>query len=658
MTASKIVAAAASGAGGGTIDVDDVFSTFLYNGNGGTQSIVNNIDLTEGGLVWAKRRDSTSNGSHTLMDTERGTSSRLRSDNNQQAYSPSDAVTAFNNNGFSLGADASINGNGYEMVSWTFRKAEKFFDIVTYTGDGSNGRAINHNLGSVPGMIIIKMTNASDHWTVYHRGMDSSSPEDYRLRLNTTDTRNDSPVFADTAPTSTQFTLGSYSEVNANGYSYVAYLFAHNNNDGGFGPDSDQDIIKCGSYTSDGGAGPVNVGFEPQLVVIKASSDTGSWMVFDCMRGTNTSTGSGATTSVANDNTLYWNLDNAELTNTGYISFDPIGFKHEGGSGDTNTSGRDYVYMAIRRGPLAEPDDATKVFGINEGGTNDSPTNNFTSVGFVPDMSITTRTSGTQNYLLTRLYGSSYLKINATTKTTGGDNATAAFNSPTGTLDLNTNWWGTDSNVITWSWKRAKGYFDVVAYAGSGGQSQSISHNLGVIPEMIWVKCTSSATNWAVYHKDLGISYVINFDTGVGGTGNQYWGTAAHTSSVFKVGSDGDTGGSSDFFTAYLFATLAGISKVGSYTGNGADGRVIDCGFSSGARFVLIKSSSHGGSWFVFDSTRGIVSGNDPRGHLNNTDADYTGADYLDPSSSGFIVNNANGDLNDSGRSYIFYAIA
>ena len=128
--------------------ISGLFSTHLYDGNGGTQTITNNINLSgKGGLVWTKRRDSNTNGDHTLYDTERGTGTggRLRSNNNQQAYSPTDAVTAFNNNGFSIGADASINTNSAEYVSWTFRKQPKFFDIVTYTGNGTAGRTISHN---------------------------------------------------------------------------------------------------------------------------------------------------------------------------------------------------------------------------------------------------------------------------------------------------------------------------------------------------------------------------------------------------------------------------------------------------------------------------------------------------------------------------------
>jgi hypothetical protein len=76
-------------------------------------------------------------------------------------------------------------------------------------------------------------------------------------------------------------------------------------------------------------------------------------------------------------------------------------------------------------------------------------------------------------------------------------------------------------------------------------------------------------------------------------------------------------------YIAYLFATLAGVSKVGSYTGTGADLNV-DCGFSAGARFILIKRTDSTGDWYVYDSLRGIVAGNDPYLLLNSTAAEVT----------------------------------
>jgi hypothetical protein len=98
------------------------------------------------------------------------------------------------------------------------------------------------------------------------------------------------------------------------------------------------------------------------------------------------------------------------------------------------------------------------------------------------------------------------------------------------------------------------------------------------------------------------------------------------------------------------------VSKVGSYTGTGA-AQNIDCGFSSGARFILIKRTDSADGWFVHDTERGIVTGNDPYLQLNTTDAEAGGNDIVDPYSAGFTVNNFSG-WNASGGSYIFYAVS
>jgi hypothetical protein len=94
---------------------------------------------------------------------------------------------------------------------------------------------------------------------------------------------------------------------------------------------------------------------------------------------------------------------------------------------------------------------------------------------------------------------------------------------------------------------------------------------------------------------------------------------------------------------------------VGSFTSDGTD-MTIDCGFSSGARFVLIKRTDANGNWFLWDTARGITTGSDPRLRLENTAAEATGNDNIDPDSSGFIIND--NILGGSGRDFIFYAIA
>ena len=629
--------------------VDGLFQTHVYDGNGGTQSIVNNIDLSgSGGLVWTKRRDSSSNGDHTLYDTERGTGTggRLRSNNDQQAYSPTDAVTAFNNNGFSIGADASINTNGAEYVSWTFRKQPKFFDVVTYTGNGSEGNTVNHNLGSVPGMILFKRRDATASWWVYHRGVDASAPEDYYLKLESTAARaNSAGLTNDTAPTSTVITLGSNTAVNASGGSYVAYLFAHNNNDGGFGEPGDQDIIKCGSYTgNETNPNSINLGFEPQWLMVKAATKTQNWFIVDVIRGITTG---------GDEALLSPNLADADAGNN-YFSVTPTGFNVENSGTFINETGQTYIYVAIRRGGMQTPTAASSVFAAT-----DMSSSTLANTGFAVDMSIDSqRTSSSSNFINDRLRGSGvYMNTDGTTaEQTGGSRH---FDSNQGVI------YTSAFTGINWSWKRARGYFDMVAYTGNSTAGRTINHNLGVAPEMMWVKRRSDANNWTVYHKGLDATAPEDYGMYLDDTAQRvdsvnFWNDTAPTSSVFTVGAASKTNADTATYIAYLFATVAGVSKVGSYTANGS-AQNIDCGFTNGTKWVMIRRSSGTGNWFLIDTTRGLVAGNDTLLELNTTSNQDSGYDDIDPLDAGFTITAYGGTapyLNINGETYIFYAIA
>jgi len=233
-----------------------------------------------------------------------------------------------------------------------------------------------------------------------------------------------------------------------------------------------------------------------------------------------------------------------------------------------------------------------------------------------------------------------------------------------GKFDRMTGWMDSGSAMMSWMWKRAPKYFDVCCYNGTGS-ARTVSHNLGVVPEMMWVKRRDTTGSWMVYHKGLNggtnpEQYVIYLHVteaeNQGGSG--VWNNTAPTSSVFTVNTNNGVNNSSGKYIALLFASVAGICKVGSYTGNNTDGHQIDCGFSSGARFVLIKNTTVSSTnWLVFDTVRGIVAGNDARLYLNATDSENSGTDYIDPYSSGFELT-ANAQVNYSGSTYIFYAIA
>ena len=194
--------------------IEDVFSTYLYTGNGSTQTITNGIDLSgKGGLVWLKER-SPSTTPHKLYDTIRGAATSLQSNTTAGSQFPDAGVTAFNSNGFTIdNSNFTSNVNNATYVSWTFREQAKFFDVVTYTGNGST-QNISHNLGSVPGCIFVKCSSVSGQdWFVYHRTQGNG----YGL-LNTTDIWGTfTGYWNNTAPTSTQFSVGTSNGVNGSG---------------------------------------------------------------------------------------------------------------------------------------------------------------------------------------------------------------------------------------------------------------------------------------------------------------------------------------------------------------------------------------------------------------------------------------------------------
>ena len=647
-TKKKLLQAAAGSAGGAGLNVEDVFSTYLYTGTNSSHKVTNNLDLsTEGGLLWAKSRSSSGTLTHYLMDSERGLNKHLSTNLTSAQVTRTDMVSSFDTDGYTLSTNIRINSTSYTYVNWTFRKAPKFFDVVTYTGDGVQGRSISHNLGSVPAVIITKKLNASENWVVYHR----SNGAGKMLYLNGTNSTLNSTAVYPTTPTDSVFYVGNDSAVNGTSSdTYVAYLFAHNDGDGGFGPNGDQDIIKCGSYTGTGAAGlEIDLGFEPQWFLMKRTDTAGSdWFLFDVMRGFDASGNA--------DRGLRVNTSEAE-SNVG-PAFRPIanGVELQGTFSSVNASGGNYIYIAIRRGPMAVPENATDVFAVNNG--DGSSSNPGLISGFPVDFGWQKFTTlGSDNHIAwSRLTQGKSLALNTTAAEISAVQAYFDYMNGMGTSAYST-------NLYSWMWRRAPKYFDVVAYTGDGTSNRAVEHNLGVAPEMIWVKARNISYDWVVKHKDLGRDELtLNATTAAGGNlGADFWGAGTDTSTVFHTANSGtnrNTNGNNDTYIAYLFASLAGVSKVGSYTGNGSS-QTIDCGFSAGARFILIKRTDSTGDWYVWDTERGIVAANDPHLSLNTTAAEVTTDDSIDPDNSGFIVNQVSAtNINVSSASYIFYAVS
>jgi hypothetical protein len=179
-----------------------------------------------------------------------------------------------------------------------------------------------------------------------------------------------------------------------------------------------------------------------------------------------------------------------------------------------------------------------------------------------------------------------------------------------------------------------------------------------VVPELIVVKHRSIVEKWCVYAAPRGANRKLNFNDQAETTSTTAWNNTSPTASVFSLNNDSENNSSGATAVAYLFATKAGISKVGSYTGNGSS-QTINCGFTTGARFVLIKRTDSTGDWYVWDTARGIVAGNDPHLSLNTTAAEVTTNDSIDPDSTGFIVNQVSAtNINVNAATYIYLAYA
>jgi hypothetical protein len=412
-------------------------------------------------------------------------------------------------------------------------------------------------------------------------------------------------------------------------------------------------MIACGSYTGNfsGSNAPqfINLGWEAQYVIVKKVNSTGNWGIADALRGMYNVAGEGTFNALKADVTA------AEDAGLYGFTADANGFGVSG-SNYNNTSDT-YIYMAIRAPMMKEPEAGTEVFGF--GGTLVNSSSTLTT-SFVTDMfmqNAATSSASTNSRVCTRLLGANKKLLTSSTASEAADNGDSQYG-------------GGDQFVIAgagggivYAFKRAKGFFDVVAYTGNGTAGHTVNHSLGVVPEMIWVKNRNSTYSGRVYSKTLGKDRYLALFSASGSAGISVldtgtWNSTSPTDLVFSAGSWSQTNRSAYTYIAYLFATLDGVSKVGSYTGNGTN-QNIACGFSAGARFVLIKRTDATGDWYIWDTTRGIVTGNDPHLSLNTTSAQVTSDDSIDPQSAGFTVNQVSAtNINVTSATYIFMAIA
>jgi hypothetical protein len=624
--------------------IEDVFSTYLYTGNSSTQTITNGIDLSgKGGLVWIKSR-STAGTSNTLFDTVRGATKYLNTNATGAQGTASDTLTAFNSTGFTLGADnvqgfGDVNDSTRTYASWTFRKQAKFFDVVTGTTDASGNLTISHNLGSVPGFVIVKRTDGSGVWYCYH----TSLGNDKYIALNTTAASANFGGAFSASSTSFSWNMGSVANS-----ATVVYLFAHNA--GGFGLTGNDNVISCGSITGTGAVQDINLGYEPQWVLLKRTDSTGDWTLIDNMRGF---TADGLSTR------LYPNLSNAEGATT-QIAPTATGFRYVATNG-INTSGATGIYIAIRRGPMKVPTSGTSVFyPTTRSGTSANAT--VTGASSPPDLLINaTRTGGYYGQVwFDKLRGPSvYWVANSSLAEQTASDGLISFNMNGVSYGADTSVGivnNTGVNYAPWMFRRAPSFCDVVCYTGASINTTQ-THNLGAVPELMIVKRRDTTGSPVVYSSSLlNTQYLILTNATAPTTNATFWNSTTPTASVFSIGTSAFVNASAGTYVAYLFTSCPGVSKVGSYTGTGAT-QTINCGFTGGARFVMVKRTDATGSWYIWDTARGMVAGTDPS-LLFDSNAAEVNANSVYTTGVGFQIVSTAAGINASGGSYIFLAIA
>ena len=319
-------------------------NTKLYIGNGSTNNITGvgfQPDMT-----WLKMRSNTDN--HTLFDVVRGVTKRIFPNLTQAEGTEATSLTAFNTDGFTLGADGLANGNTEDFVSWNWKangagsantdgtinstvsaNTTSGFSIATWTGTGSNG-SVGHGLGGVDCMIIKDLSNARDFY-FWQKTMAYNT----RLELNNTEAFTTGTDNMTALPDATKINMAVSTQNNGSGNNYVGYFFQEK-----------QGYSKFGSYTGNGNAnGPfIYTGFKPSFILAKRTDATAGWVLFDNKRiGYN---GSGN----------YWlDAQNAEADQTDATGmFDQLsnGFKVRSSFGSRNASGGNYIYMAFAENPI------------------------------------------------------------------------------------------------------------------------------------------------------------------------------------------------------------------------------------------------------------------------------------------------------------------
>ena len=332
-------------------DGSQYFNPVLYTGNGTSQSITG-VGFSPD-LVWVKSRNTASYW-HNLVDTVRGNTKYLFSNDTTSETTQTTYLTSFDSDGFSIGSNANWNNNGTTYVAWNWRASDSSpvtntdgtitstvsantdsgFSVVSYTGNSTNGATIGHGLGVAPKIVIVKNRDGGWQWIVDISNITGTTSD--HLLLNSTAAKNSSNTYFSAKPTSTVFSVNgaSYSDTGTSPYKYIAYCFA-----------DVEGFSKFGSYTGNGSAdGPfIYTGFDVKFLLYKNVDAAISWVIYDNVRDPN-----------GNPQSYYLlpNSSGAEGTTPDAVDFLSNGFKIRYPNASINVTGQNHIYMAFAENPF------------------------------------------------------------------------------------------------------------------------------------------------------------------------------------------------------------------------------------------------------------------------------------------------------------------
>ena len=657
------------------------FKVVTYTGNSASDNSGTTQTITGVGFkpdwVWIKRRDGTEN--HYLHDSSRGSTKTIYTNLNNAEYDETNSVTSFNSDGFVVGGYNGTNNNGETYVAWCWKagggttssnsdgsttstvQANKAagFSIVTYTGTGSNA-SVGHGLGAPAKFIMIKKRSGASDWAAF-TAIDNTK----YLEPNGTPPFRTANVWQNTDPTSSVFTLTTGGDTNGGSATFVAYCFA-----------DVEGYQKFGSYDGNGSTnGPiVNVGFEPAFVMVKNLDSTEQWLILDNKRNTVN----------PRNNLLQMNLNAAESTEAGASmnfysnGFQSVGTGGGGGSGQINSNGDKYLYWAIAA-TAAETPTLESSFNI-ETYTGTGAARSVTGFGFSPNFVWLKQRSDADNHtVFDTIRGvQNQLYPNLTNATGASSASLTSFDSNGFSLGTSTALNDSGEDYVAWTWKagdfeptintngsltsfvsaNANAGMSIVKWTGTGANA-NIGHGLSSTPNFIIMKSATSTGEWLTWHTNYsgGDKYIYLNSNNAVLTQSQFF-NALPTSTVFKIGSHGDINANGETIIAYCFHDVTGYQKFGSYSGSGSDGNSITTGFKPD--FVMVKRTNDSGGWLIFDTKRSDGNPVDDRLEANNSQAEQTNSNnkYITVSATGFAANNSDTELNASGSTYIYWAVA